>query len=234
MAKNPFDQFDAPTANPFDQFDASVPTSEIPGPRQAPGFLTQLGRGAASLADVTIGGILPAVAQQLAYPVARLGRTPGQAQAATERVVSAIDKPFGKAFGVTETPEYQQEAGRQLMDFIGQNFQKGAKWIASNTGLAQSDVENMMGSASFAAPALAKPIAQVTRETVAPSVKMAAADVSEAVKKPFAQQIQARRERQSAKDYERGPQIDAAAEAKRLGIALNPVDIEPSRGSKAI
>ena len=33
--------------------------SEIPGPRQEPGFLTKLGRGVASLADVTIGGVLP-------------------------------------------------------------------------------------------------------------------------------------------------------------------------------
>jgi hypothetical protein len=66
------------------------------------------------------------VVQQVGYGLARLNRSPEQAQAATARMVSAVESPVGKAFGVTDTPEYQQEAGRQLVDFIGQNFQKGA------------------------------------------------------------------------------------------------------------
>jgi hypothetical protein len=33
-------------------------------------------------------------------------------------------------------------------------------------------------------------------------------------------------------DYARGPQIDAAAEAQRLGIALNPVDIQDTMGTR--
>jgi hypothetical protein len=49
---------------------------------------------------------------------------------------------------------------------------------------------------------------------------------------PFEPRAQARRERLSQEDYARGPQIDAAADAQRLGIALNPVDIEPSRMAK--
>ena len=46
----------------------------MPGPRKEPGFLTQLGRSAASLVDVTVGGVLPAVVQQVGYPLARLNR----------------------------------------------------------------------------------------------------------------------------------------------------------------
>ena len=80
--------------------------SEVPGARREPGFLTQLGRSAASLADVTVGGILPAVAQQVGYPLARLGRSPEQAQAATARLVGAVESPVGRAFGVTETPGF--------------------------------------------------------------------------------------------------------------------------------
>lgn len=201
--------------------------SEIPAPRQ-PGFLTQLGRSAASLADVTIGGVIPAVAQQVVYPLARLGRTPDEAQAATKRVVSAVDQPFGKAFGVSETPEYQQEAGRQLVDFIGQNFQKGAKWIAEKTGLPQSDIENYMGTASIAAPKVAPPVVRAVRDVAAPQIEKAVIGA----KMPFEPRLQARRERLSQEDYARGPQIDAAADAQRLGIALNPVDIEPSRMAK--
>jgi len=230
MAANPFDRFDAPQVNPFDQFDvAAAPVqTEVPGPRQRPGALTQFGRSAASLADVTIGGILPAVVQQVGYPLARLGRSPQEAQAATARLVSAVESPVGRAFGVTETPEYQQEAGRQLVDFIGQNFQKGAKWIAGKTGLPQSDVENLMGTATVAAPAVARPVARTVQQAAAPVIERAVIGA----KMPFEQRLQARRERQSLEDYARGPQIDAAADAQRLGIVLNPTDIQSTVGTR--
>ena len=202
--------------------------SEVPGPRQRPGFLTQLGRSAASLADVTIGGVLPAVAQQVGYPLARLGRSPEQAQAATARLVGAVESPVGRAFGVSETPEYQQEAGRQVLDFIGQNFQKGAKWIAGKTGLPQSDIENYLGTATLAAPAVARPVARTVQQTVAPAIEKAVIGA----KMPFEARAQAKRERQSLEDYARGPQIDAAAEAQRLKIVLNPTDIESTVGTR--
>jgi hypothetical protein len=199
--------------------------SEIPAARQQqPGFLTQLGRGAASLADVTIGGVLPAVAQQVAYPLARMGRSPQEAQAATERVVGAVDQPFGKAFGVSETPEYQQESGRQIIDFIGQNFQKGAKWIAEKTGVPQSDVENYLGSAAIASPQIFRGVQKVA----APAIEKAVIGA----KMPFENQLQARREAASLKDYARGPQIDAIKEAQRLKLALNPTDVQPTTGPK--
>jgi hypothetical protein len=210
------------------QWDAPPAQSEIPAPRQRPGFLTQLGRSAASLADVTIGGVLPAVAQQVGYPLARLGRSPEQAQAATARLVGAVESPVGRAFGVTETPEYQQEAGRQVLDFIGQNFQKGAKWIAGKTGLPQSDIENYLGTATLAAPAVARPVARTVQQTVAPAIEKAVIGA----KMPFEARAQAKRERQSLEDYARGPQIDAAAEAQRLKIVLNPTDIESSVGTR--
>lgn len=213
-------------------YDDLIPTqsSGMPGPRKEPGFLTQLGRSAASLADVTVGGVLPAVVQQVGYPLARLNRSPEQAQAATARLVSAVESPVGKVFGVTDTPEYKQEAGRQLVDFIGQNFQKGAKWIAEKTGLPQSDVENYLGTATVAAPAAVKPVAKAVTQTVAPVVEKAVIGA----KMPFEPRMQARRERLSQEDYARGPQIDAAADAQRLGIVLNPTDIQPTVGPKVL
>ena len=203
--------------------------SGIPAPRQAPGAMTQLGRSAASLADITVGGVIPAVVQQVAYPFLRVGRTPEEATARTQSLVSGFEKPFGKTFGVAGTPEYEQEAGRQIMDFIGQNFQKGAKWISERTGIPASDVENIIGTATVAAPKVAPVVA---REAVKAG-KQVAENVSLAAKMPFEKQIQARRERMSAEDYARGPQIDAAAEAQRLKLALNPADIEPSVSSRA-
>ena len=198
--------------------------------QQPTNSLGQLLRSAASLADVTVGGVLPAAAQMVGYPLARLGRSPEEAQAATQRIVSAVDKPFGKMAGVTETPEYQGEAGRQLMDFIGENFQKGAKWIADKTGIPASDVESYMASLGVAAPAMARPLARTVQEVSAPLVEKAVIGA----KLPLEPMLQARRERLSAEDYARGPQIDAAREAQRLGIALSPEDIQPSIGTRTI
>jgi len=189
-----------------------------------------VGRSTASLADVTVGGVLPAAAQMVGYPLARLGRSPEEAQAATQRLVSAVDKPFGKMAGVTETPEYQGEAGRQLMDFIGENFQKGAKFIAEKTGLPVSDVENYMGTLSLAAPAIAKPVARTIQELAAPALEKAVIGA----KMPFEPMMQAKRERMSLEDYARGPQIDAAIEAQRLGIAISPEQIQPTLVPKTL
>lgn len=186
--------------------------------------------GLASLADVTVGGVLPAVVQTVGYPFARLGRSPEEAQAVIQRTVSAIDKPFGKALGVTETPEYQQEVSRQLMDFIGQNFQKGAKWISEKTGLPVADVESYLGTASIAAPALAKPVTKAVSAVATPLKEQ----ITTGLKLPFEERAQARREAASLKDYERGPQLDAAAEAKRLKIFLSPEDIQQTAGPKVL
>ena len=202
-----------------------VVASEIPAPRQRAGALTQFGRGAASLADVTLGGVIPGVVQYAGYPMLRLaGRTPEQATASTQALVSAVDKPFGKTFGVTETSEYQQETSRQVMDFINQNYQKGAKYIAEKTGMAPSDVENIIGSLTLAAP---KALGAV-KKAATPVVQQ----IETGVQLPFEAGRQAKRERLSAESYAKGPQLDAAAEAQRLKIALNPADIEPSRMGK--
>jgi hypothetical protein len=137
-----------------------------------------LAASTASLADVTLGGIIPGIAGPVTYAGARaLGQTPEQAAALEQKVVGATEKPFGKALGLTEEPAYKGEASRQLMDFIGQNIGKGAEWIASKTGLPVGDIQNMIGTATVAAvPALAK-----TAKVAAPAVEKTV----EAVAKPF-------------------------------------------------
>jgi hypothetical protein len=225
-------QWDAPaidtSAVQWDAPPAPQQSSGIPTARQAPGFMTQLGRGAASLADVTLGGLIPAAIQQVGYPIARIGRSEEEAKAATQRLISTVDQPFGKAFGVTATPEYQQESGRKLLDFVGQNFQKGSKWISEKTGLPQADVESILGSATVAAPKVVPPVAQAIQRGAAPAIEKAVVGA----KMPFEKQIQARRERMSAEDYARGPQIDALAEAQRLKFAMNPADVQAGAGPK--
>jgi hypothetical protein len=128
------------------------PPDGVPGARQEPGFLTKLGRGVASLADVAVGGVIPGIAGQVAYPVARaLGQSDKEATAITQKIVEPLSQPFGKAFGVVGTPEYETEASRRLMNFIGANVEKGSKWISQQTGLPEADVSNMIGTVALAA-----------------------------------------------------------------------------------
>lgn len=179
-----------------------------------------LGRSTASLLDTTLGSVVPGAVQLLGYPLARVGRSAEEAKAMTERVAKPFEQPFGRAFGVTGTSEYQQETSRQLVDFISRNISAGSKRISEATGLPQSDVESVIGSLSMAVP-------QAARAT-APAVET----VATGLRAPFEPMLQARRERASLEDYARGPQIEAAADAQRLGIALNPVDIENTVGTR--
>lgn len=115
-----------------------------------------LGASVASLADVTVGGIIPGVTGPVTYAGARFfGQSPEQAAALEQKVVGATEKPFGKLLGVTETQAYKTEASRQLMDFIGQNINKGAEWISQKTGVPVGDVQNMIGTSTVGVAPLA-------------------------------------------------------------------------------
>lgn len=194
------------------------------------GFFNRLGRGAASLADMTVGAVIPTVAGMATYPVARAFSSPEEASALTERVVGAVDKPFGKAFGVADTPEYQGEAAQQLITFIGENISKGAEWISEKTGLPISDVENMIGTASLVAPAAVKPLARTASELAS----TAAANVKAGTRLAFDKPLTAREQRLSSKDYQRGPQIEAAQDAQRLGIAIPPEAAQPGVATRVL
>ena len=145
--------------------DTGIAGSDGPIAQAALKHLKALGSATASLADTTIGGIIPGVAGPVTYAGARMfGQSPAEAAAAEQSVVGVLDKPFGKTFGVTEAPAYKGEASREIMDFIGENIGKGAKYISEKTGMPESDVANMMGTGLFAvAPAAGKVTAPVRR-----------------------------------------------------------------------
>jgi len=115
-------------------------------------YFKGFGRGLASLGDVTVGGVLP-MAGHVVQAVARPFTTPQRAQEIGGAVSSAIDQPFGKAFGVTETPEYKQETSRSVMDFVSKYANLGAEKISELTGgrLPVQDVQNMLGTLTIPA-----------------------------------------------------------------------------------
>ena len=160
----------APSATqplPQDLQTVPAPSSDLTAPRKvgrvkdSVGPLAQFGRAAASLYDATLGGIVPGIVEPVTYAGARaFGKSPEAAKELSTAAAAPFEAPAGKALGITETPEYQGEATRRLFNFIGENFQKGAAWVAEKTGLPVQDVENMMGTLAAGAGVKAAPMVQ--------------------------------------------------------------------------
>lgn len=207
--------------------------SGVPGKRAD--FMTRLGRSAASLADV-MAGDLPAMAvQQAGYPIIRAFTSPERAAELTQTAATALTSPVGKLFGVEQTPEYKQEASRKLMDFIGQNVNKGAKWISAQTGLPEPDVSNMIGSLMLAAPAAVKPVKQGVTEVTKAAVESQPVQTALAPVKQALQERQARTAAErSAQSWAHAPQIEAAQLAPKYDIALNPAQSNPTLGNRIV
>ena len=126
-------------------------------------FFRGQGRAAASLADTGINA-LTGTLDVLAYPVARAYYgTQMSPEAAAEKAKAETTSPknvVGRAFGVSETPEYKSEASQQLMNYIGANMDKGADVIAKETGLPKADVESYMNTLLLATPSAVKAAGQ--------------------------------------------------------------------------
>ena len=207
-----------------------TPSDGIPAPRQEePNMATQFGRATASALDTTVGSVIPFVAGQVAYPFIRAANVlPGvnmpakRAEEITGKITGALDQPFGKAFGVTETPEYKGEASNQVMQFISENINKGADWVSEKTGIPAPDVVNMAQTLAIGAP---KGIKMAT-----PYVREGAATVKGAIQEipPIKAAIENATEKKIAQSWERAPQIEAAQLAQKYGIALDPALSNPT------
>ena len=126
-------------------------------------FFRGQGRAAASVADTGINA-LTGTLDVLAYPVARayygMQMSPEAAAEKSKAETTSPKNVVGRAFGVSETPEYKGEASQQIMNFVGANMDKGADWIAKETGLPKADVESYMNTAMLATPSLVKAAGQ--------------------------------------------------------------------------
>ena len=111
----------------------------------------------AALADVaaeTIPGAVKFVGEPVAKLIDKLGDTK-LATEALDKVTSFASRPFGKAFGITNDPAYNAEATTKVMDYVGKNMDKGADYIAKETGMPKSDVQWFMNAALIAAAPVA-------------------------------------------------------------------------------
>jgi len=110
--------------------------------RRVPKF-QQFLESTAGLADVTVGGVLPALSTGV-YAVSRPFTSDKQAEQIKQDYLKYTAQPFGKAFGITESPFYKGEAINRLASFVGEYADKGADWISQQTGVPKSDIQNMM------------------------------------------------------------------------------------------
>jgi hypothetical protein len=139
-------------------------------------FLKNLALGGASLADTTIGGVLP-MAGQVVQAVARPFTTPERAAQIGGAVTSAVDKPFGKAVGSvgnligspqlaqgTQSPAYQNELTNQIMQIVSQYGEKSAEIISQKFNIPLPDAQNMVGTLALGGGvAAAKGVGAVSR-----------------------------------------------------------------------
>ncbi len=141
---------------------------EPPKKGKVAGRVESLLRSGAGLADTVIGGIqsLPGMAiAEVGYPIVRAGEAlgivePGRAErgrtAVYKQFVEPYQRPVGEAMGVTETPEYKAEASQALMQFVGENINKGADWLSKTLGVSKADAENMINVTLAGAPSMLK------------------------------------------------------------------------------
>ena len=122
----------------------------------------------ASAADTALNTI-PAGAQFVAEPVAKLIDRIGDtkvAEDALQKVTSYFYRPVGKAFGITKDPVYNAEATHQIMDYVGEHADKGAQWIADNTGMDKSDAAWFINAAALKAAPMVGRAAKATGKAI--------------------------------------------------------------------
>lgn len=137
-----------------------------------------LGERVAGAVD-TLYGVVPAVYGAGVQALARTATTPEEAERIGKQAAATIEKPLGKAFGITGKETYQQPLGgitepvakeiNRMFNVLGMTPEQ----ISEKTGIPPEDIRNMVVIGSVALP-------QAARETI-PAVKQ----VSQAVTKPI-------------------------------------------------
>lgn len=149
-----------------------------------------IGKGVASVFDTTIGSAIPSAAGYVTQAMVRPFTTPERSAEIAQTVSGALDKPLGKAFGITEDSAYKNEASQRLMNYIGENLDKGADYLAQQTGLPKEDVANMMNSAMIyggvKANQIGKPIVKNAVNQVQSQFEQAKTNLTRAPEQPTA------------------------------------------------
>jgi hypothetical protein len=122
----------------------------------------------------TLYGIIPATYGAGVQALARTAQTPEQAERTGQAAAATIDKPLGKALGITGKPTYQQPLGG-LTEPIAEQVNKmfnvlgmTPEQISEKTGIPAPDIRNMVVIGSVALPQAVKEVAPVVKQVVKP------------------------------------------------------------------
>ena len=122
----------------------------------------------------TLYGIIPATYGAGVQALARTAQTPEQAERTGQAAAATIDKPLGKALGITGKETYQQPLGgvtepiaeqvNKMFNVLGMTPEQ----ISEKTGIPAPDIRNMVVIGSVALPQAVKEVAPVVKQVVKP------------------------------------------------------------------
>lgn len=147
----------------------------------------------------TLYGIVPATYGAAVQALARTAQTPEQAAQTGQAAAASIDKPLGKALGITSKETYQQPLGgitQPIAEQVNKMFNvlgMTPEQISEKTGVPAADIRNMVVIGSTAIPQAIKEVAPVVKQAgqaIATPIKQAAAEL-EMVKPLTKEQAQA-------------------------------------------
>jgi len=144
-----------------------------------------LGERVAGAVDVLYSPV-PAIYGAGVQALERTANTPEEAERIGQQAAATIDKPLGKAFGITAKPTYQQPLGgitepvakeiNRMFNVLGMTPEQ----ISEKTGIPAQDIRNMVVIGSVALPQAvreAAPVAKQTTQAVTKPIREAAAEL---------------------------------------------------------
>ena len=141
----------------------------------------------------TAYGVVPALYGAGVQALARTANTPQEAERIGQQAAASIDKPLGKAFGITSKQSYQQPLGgitepiakeaNRMFNQLGMTPEQ----ISEKLGVPAEDIRNMVVIGSMALPQALKeaaPIAKQVGQAVATPIREVASELQ--VQRPTA------------------------------------------------
>ena len=134
----------------------------------------------------TLYGVVPAVYGAGVQALARTANTPQEAERIGQQAAATIDKPMGKAFGITGKQTYQQPLGgvtEPIAKEVNKMFNQlgmTPEQISEKTGIPAQDIRNMVVIGSVALPQAVKetiPVVKQAGQTVAAPFREAASEL---------------------------------------------------------
>lgn len=164
----------APTAEPGQTLPSKIADIAAQTFNRYQDVKRNLGERVAGAIDTAYGGIVPTIYGAGVQALARTANTPQRAEEIGQAAAASIDKPLGKAMGITGSEAYQKPLGG-ITEPIAQQVNKmfnvlgmTPEQISEKTGIPPQDIRNMVVIGSVAIPQALKEAAPVVSQVAKP------------------------------------------------------------------